>query len=404
LQAAPTPPDDTCPAGLSAVTLTEGADAFSSTTPAQCILALGGDDTLAISGSGSVVLCGEGDDTVMAGPGAVVRGDNGDDTINVWGGSTGVYGNAGDDTIQAADGNNFVVPGPGKDAVTCGAGDDTVAIFDVCEIQKGESLNGGKGSNTLISPISAAALKGLGVTVRNFQTVAVQQNSCKSDCVPKPNCSSHGSCAEGSAPGLVRCQCDLGFADADCSRVVPPILPVLVCVSRVDDTHFDALFGYDNKAGPAKLQVGEDNGFSPGAAGRGQVVEFNAGSVAAAFGVRFDGTPLTWTLAGQTVTASADSPQCVAPACPGGCAEGAQCVGTQCTSDCGDGLCAGDENCDTCAADCACSTGQVCFAGTCATRAKCGVDWQCGAGTSFGVSVDCGACSGNQTCVNHRCQ
>ena len=79
-------------------------------------------------------------------------------------------------------------------------------------------------------------------------------------------------------------------------------------------------------------------------------------------------------------------------------------VASNAGSSCGDGLCAGDETCRTCPADCACACGQVCIYDSCASPAFCGIGWNCGAGLSFGVYVNCGPCAGAAQCVDHLCR
>jgi hypothetical protein len=179
----------------------------------------------------------------------------------------------------------------------------------------------------------------------------------------------------------------------------------LACVNNKGSGHYEALFGYNNVTGNlASVPVGSRNQFSPAPAGQGQPEDFLPINVPGAFAVLFNGSPLTWTLAGGSTVASAQAPACPTTACSPACKRGQQCVGGQCVTECGDGLCGGDESCNTCPADCACAAGQVCTANLCATPVQCGVGWQCGSGTSFGVNVDCGACPNNGTCNHHLCQ
>jgi hypothetical protein len=199
---------------------------------------------------------------------------------------------------------------------------------------------------------------------------------------------------------------------ADWGRLFPlpdprpiDIHPVLNCVAPQGGGTFRALFGYFSDAFESlRVRIGAQNQFAPAPAGRGQVQRFQPGKVAAAFAATFNGAAMTWTTAGGSVTASSASPVCPTTACTPACAAGEACVGGSCVTLCGDGLCAGDEGCDTCAVDCACGAGNVCFHNGCANPVQCGVEWQCGAGTSFDVSVDCGACAAGHTCVNHLCQ
>jgi hypothetical protein len=104
------------------------------------------------------------------------------------------------------------------------------------------------------------------------------------------------------------------------------------------------------------------------------------------------------------VTASSASPACPTTACAPACRNGEQCVGGKCVATCGDGLCGGDEGCGTCPADCGCGTGKACVRNACVHPAQCGLEWQCGSGTSYGVALNCGACPAGLTCVNHFCQ
>ena len=170
-----------CPAGYSVLSLSEGSDVVQAVTTNQCILARGSADTIA-----------------------------------AYGGQRVVFGGAGNDTIHAANGDNVVVPGPGIDTVALGTGNDTAIIFDLCEVESGDQIDFGSGQDTLITPVPLAQLQALGVTIAHVDTVIVQQNSCKSECVSAPSCSGHGTCVEGGQAGQVRCDCEEPFAGPNC--------------------------------------------------------------------------------------------------------------------------------------------------------------------------------------------
>jgi hypothetical protein len=209
--------DECCPQGYTQVTLTSNSDVYSASAANRCVKALGGSDVITANVGPSVVLAGDGDDTIMAGPAAVVRGGAGNDTINAWGGAAQIYGGSGNDTIMAANGDNLVVPGPGNDTVYGGTGNDTVAIYAACEVTGFKKiLDGGGGFNTLITPFSVDELRAKGFTVTNFQDVRIQQNSCKSECVVKPDCSGHGTCREDTSTGQLDCRCDRPFVGDKC--------------------------------------------------------------------------------------------------------------------------------------------------------------------------------------------
>jgi hypothetical protein len=186
--------------------------------------------------------------------------------------------------------------------------------------------------------------------------------------------------------------------------VLSQLAPTLTCVRQVSAGVFEALFGYTSP-GPNRedIPIGVDNGFSPAPVGRGQPSIFFPHTYDATFAVRFNGSPLTWTLAGHKVTAQSSSPACPTTTCSPACGTGQTCVGGRCTPVCGDGLCALQEGCRTCSADCGCAAGEACFRDVCATAARCGVEWQCGSGVSFGVPVTCADCPVGQSCIGHVC-
>lgn len=120
-----------------------------------------------------VVLGRSGSDvlTLPVGNGTVYGGD-GHDVIEVTGGGT-IYGNRGDDAIVGAVGNHFIYPGPGRDSVETGVGNDTVTIFNECELEPFEVLDGGLGVDTLVTPLPVLDLIARGVVVLNFENVVV---------------------------------------------------------------------------------------------------------------------------------------------------------------------------------------------------------------------------------------
>jgi hypothetical protein len=182
---------DCCPAGYTPAVLTEGPDTYQTPVPKMCVVGRAGSDTIAANTANHVVLAG-----------------------------------AGDDTFQAANGDNHVVPGPGVDNVATGVGNDTIYVFDVCEVSAGDKIDAGTGDDTLITPVPLSQLQALGYMVTNVEHVVVQSNTCRSECGAKPDCSGHGSCAEGASAGEVVCKCDPGHFGAKCeTSVVDPDRP-----------------------------------------------------------------------------------------------------------------------------------------------------------------------------------
>jgi Bacterial Ig-like domain (group 2)/Thrombospondin type 3 repeat/ZU5 domain len=194
-------PEACCPAGQVILRLTDNDDNVANTTANRCILALDGRDNVysATSSGSTTLLAGNGDDTAsVIGPGNnIVRGGAGNDTLFVTGDSD-------------------IVPGPGADVVNTGNGNTRITINDLCEVARGEVLSGGGSNDRLVTPVPVAMLRSRGVTLSGFESVVVQQNSCKSECVAKPDCSGHGVCAEGVATGQVVCGCDVDFSGEHC--------------------------------------------------------------------------------------------------------------------------------------------------------------------------------------------
>jgi len=180
--------------------LTQGDDNFSTGASNQCILGLAGRDTIGAQGGNSIVIAGPNDDT-----------------------------------IQAANGNNLVAPGQGSDTVMMGTGDDTLIIFDLCEMDKPKTVDLGTGNNTLIAPLPLADMQARGLNIANVQNVIVKSASCESACTTKPNCNGHGDCQDGSTPGQMNCICRDGFSGTSC-EIPPPgtIPPGGNCFSDVD--------------------------------------------------------------------------------------------------------------------------------------------------------------------------
>jgi hypothetical protein len=161
-----------------------------------CVFGNGGSDIVDTGSGKDFVAGGAGNDhldcgfssadTVSGGTGddwidldgatqTIVHGGVGDDVIDQDGGGT-VYGNAGNDYIDGAFGTQVIYPGPGKDTVHAGAGDDTIVIRNVCELAVGELLDGGLGSDTLITPVPVSELVSRGVILLGIQTVIVKSD------------------------------------------------------------------------------------------------------------------------------------------------------------------------------------------------------------------------------------
>jgi Ca2+-binding RTX toxin-like protein len=190
---APTP--SCCAAGQTTVQGTEYPDLIlrAGSTP-YCVLAFGaadavttgrgadylsggaGSDLLSSSGGDDVVVGNAGADLITLGPGGDVAayGGAGDDVLQAaLARSARLYGGRGNDALQGSSGDDLIVPGGGRDLTLAGWGDDTVRIYDACELAAGEVLSGGPGSDTLITSIGLPALGALGVSVLGFENVVI---------------------------------------------------------------------------------------------------------------------------------------------------------------------------------------------------------------------------------------
>jgi hypothetical protein len=105
--------------------------------------------------------------------------------------------------------------------------------------------------------------------------------------------------------------------DAGIYSVSALVSPSLVCVAPASGGQFTAYFDYTNVHNSAvTVGIGANNQFTPGSADQGQPTIFQPGEAStdwyeAAFSVTFDGSPLTWTLGSQSVTASNNSTICL---------------------------------------------------------------------------------------------
>jgi hypothetical protein len=237
-------PHECCSDQQRRIVLTPSADTYAITGTLECIDAKAGDDVVTGFDTYTTLLGGFHNDVALVGQGSIVYGGEGGDRIETLGNSS-VFGNEGDDTILVATGTNFMTPGPGRDYVEGGDGDDTVIINDVCEIVAGETLLGGAGSDTLITPLGEADLRARGVVVEGFENVIVKSDPCRSSCATRPQCSAFGSCQVDGA-GQAYCACSFGFTGSTCTT--PP--------QRAPDTSMPPLLNATNTA-QARHQVAD---------------------------------------------------------------------------------------------------------------------------------------------------
>jgi hypothetical protein len=139
---------------------------------------------------------------------------------------------------------------------------------------------------------------------------------------------------------------------APVSHSIPPF-SLFVCLHTRADGHQDAVFSWTHSAlDNETIAIGRDNMLAPGPEAQGQPEAFPAQS-AGRFAAPLAEATLTWSMAGQSITASADSDTCTSECLgpPAGPDFGQKDV---CTDSCGDGLCH-EETCRACPSDCDCS-------------------------------------------------
>lgn len=131
-------------------------------------------DFLESRGTNDILAGGSGRDLLVLPVGAsgTIYGEGGDDALELTG--TGVIvGGPGDDVLLGAFGGQAFTPGPGRDVVIAASGDDVVRIYDPCELEPFEVLDGGSGNDTLITPVPVVELLARGVIVVGFENIIV---------------------------------------------------------------------------------------------------------------------------------------------------------------------------------------------------------------------------------------
>lgn len=111
----------------------------------------------------------------------------GDDLLWAGDGDDLALGDLGDDVIFGGDGDDILRGGPNADIVIGGLGDDTFEIALDCEAVAGEIIDGGPGSDTVLSHLSQTRLDELGVTLRSIENFVYQPEETEGDCEPRPN-------------------------------------------------------------------------------------------------------------------------------------------------------------------------------------------------------------------------
>lgn len=147
---------DSGPEGFGFVSIDtgDGDDHVAGTVHGDVLLGAG-DDTLEGAGVDGGVSGGPGDDMILHGTRAYSRweGDEGNDTMSATGRSVQLYGGPGADDLEGGDGDDVLDGGPGADTVRGGPGNDVLAGDDRFEFgavlgaPAADQLDGGAGSD-----------------------------------------------------------------------------------------------------------------------------------------------------------------------------------------------------------------------------------------------------------------
>jgi hypothetical protein len=120
-----------------------------------------------------------------------------------------------------------------------------------------------------------------------------------------PSTSNPGSGGTGSSTSGLGAA-GAGSSSCGCGCDHAAIAPFVDRVVAIGGGQYRATFGYENTGTvPVAMPVGPENRFFPDPPGRGQPTLLLAGRHSGAFSVIFNGRPLAWRLAGNTVTVSA---------------------------------------------------------------------------------------------------
>jgi hypothetical protein len=224
-----------------------------------------GDDDIKLSGNGAgQVFAGAGSDRVHGSAGGdYVEGGEGDDELDGGNGRDRLLGQNGDDVLAGGPSTDALVPGRGRDQVLGGPGDDLVVVMHACQLEHGESLDGGSGMDVLLTPLDEVALASLGVEVHSFERILVFPED-GFGCDPV-SC----ACPESFSPLDPKALCDyseLSSEDLDvtavtlaCEKFVDALPSLLLGLPEApsDADVFAAFAGHDSELIPAMRELSQ---------------------------------------------------------------------------------------------------------------------------------------------------
>jgi hypothetical protein len=177
-----------CPAGVTVEAGTSGDDSIWGGAAANCLIGGDGSDRLRGWCGDDILLCGSGgdrcgggtgDDQLIGGTGNdrlhgscgvdMLLGHDGDDRLCGGCGSDELRGGRGEDHLKGGFGPDLIRPGPGRDRAEGNSGDDVFVVGAACEVESGDTVDGGRGFDRLRSPLARTQLEALGATFDSIE-------------------------------------------------------------------------------------------------------------------------------------------------------------------------------------------------------------------------------------------
>ncbi|HYC54910.1 MAG TPA: serine hydrolase domain-containing protein [Candidatus Binatia bacterium] len=135
-------------------------------------------------------------------PHLALVGTAGDDKLKAGGDARCILGDEGNDKVKGGKRSDILDPGPGIDKAIGGGGDDIIVVRGACEVGDREVIKGGRGTDTLRSPLTLSELEALGVKVRTIEIFELT------------TVGGEGACVSTEEGALCTC-CDKTGFDAD---------------------------------------------------------------------------------------------------------------------------------------------------------------------------------------------
>lgn len=139
--------------------------------------------------------------------------------------------------------------------------------------------------------------------------------------VPAGDAQTNTDCYDASSPGATTSS--ICGTPISASAIVTPstgnlvnVVPVVTCVTPGTGTNYTAYFGYSNSGAATTYPQGSSNTMTPSTLNGVEPTSFISGTVTNAFNVAVTSGSATWTVAGQSATATISSTVCTGQSLP----------------------------------------------------------------------------------------